>query len=202
MPRKPLIRTNEFPYHINCRTNNKEWFPIPLGEVWEIFVEELDYLAKKHDLKIVCFVLMSNHYHLVLFTPKGNIDQVMRSLNVSLSKRINFKAQKINRLFGGRYKWSVVKNRMYFLNVYRYVYQNPIRAKLCKRVSDYPFSSSAESIRFYERLYDKQDKLNELFENRYEIDKWLNSLPSFLENESIKKGLCKTEFKPVVKRNY
>lgn len=144
MPRPLLIRSETHPYHVTSRTNNKEFFPLPLDEVWKIMIGELIYLQKNYSIAIHAFVLMGNHFHLLCHTPKGNLDQVMRLFLRMTSIKITRKAENINHLWGGRYKWSLIESQTHYYQVYRYLYQNPLRAKICQRVEEYPFSTLRE----------------------------------------------------------
>ncbi|OUR99974.1 hypothetical protein A9Q84_02780 [Halobacteriovorax marinus] len=141
MTRRKLIRQNKFPYHVTSRTNNKCWFGIPLYAVWDFSIESLKYAIEKVPVEIHCFVLMGNHYHLLLSTPGEDIDQFMRFFNSKLAKLISKKSKTINHRFSNRYKWSIVDNSNYLLNVYRYIYQNPVRAQIIDTCKRYPFSS-------------------------------------------------------------
>lgn len=140
MPRKPLVRTSEFPYHITSRSNNRDWFCISIEDVWDYCRELLAQGEKEFGIKIEAFVLMSNHYHLCVYTPKANIDTFMRFFNQNLGRKIAKQSGRINRIFGAPYKWTVITSEAYFINVIRYVYQNPLRANLCQRCEDYPYS--------------------------------------------------------------
>lgn len=141
MARKKLIRQNQFPYHVTTRTNNKTWFQIPIFEVWDICKDSLIYALKQEPVVIHCFVLMGNHYHLLISTPSENIDKFMKLFNLKLSLLISKKSGVINHKFSNRYGWTIVNNHSYLLNVYRYIYQNPVRAGLVKGSFDYPYSS-------------------------------------------------------------
>lgn len=141
MPRIPLIRSRISPYHVTTRTNNKEWFELPLSEVWRMAKSSLFEAHKVHNVNVVSFVLMSNHYHLIVITPDGNLDKFMYEFNKRLALKIKFKTGRINKIFGGRYKWCLVNSREYFYNCYRYVYQNPLRAGIVGRCEDYEFST-------------------------------------------------------------
>jgi hypothetical protein len=44
-------------------------------------------------------------------------------------------------VLGGPYHWSLIGNSRYFGHALKYVYRNPVRAKICQRVEDYPYSS-------------------------------------------------------------
>ncbi|MBT3585483.1 MAG: hypothetical protein HN509_11300 [Halobacteriovoraceae bacterium] len=140
MPRKLLIRTSEYPYHITCRSNNKEWFYIPLTDVWWHSLTLLREGVELFRVDIRAFVLMSNHYHILIFTPECNLDKFMQFFNRELTRRINFQAGRINRVLGGRYKWSLIRSHQYYVTALRYIYQNPVRAGLVKHCSHWPFS--------------------------------------------------------------
>jgi putative transposase len=52
MPRKKLIYTDQFPYHVTARSNNKEWFYLPISEVWNIFTSKLCEASLKFKFQI------------------------------------------------------------------------------------------------------------------------------------------------------
>lgn len=141
MPRRKLIRQNQFPYHVMSRTNHKDWFKIPLYEVWDICKEAYEYAFKKHPVILHCFVLMGNHYHMLITTPNSDIDKFIQKFNHRLSILITKHSGVINHKFSNRYKWTIVNNQNYLLNVYRYIYQNPVRAGITKECFHYPYSS-------------------------------------------------------------
>lgn len=141
MPRPKLIRQNEFPYHVTTRTNNKVPFPLPMYQVWDLAKQSLTYARKNVNVEINCFILMNNHYHLLITTPDENLDKFMMYFNLKFSKLISKNAKVINHKFSNRYKWTIVSNHEYLQNVYRYIYQNPLRANLVEKCIDYPYSS-------------------------------------------------------------
>ncbi|EPZ49742.1 transposase IS200-like protein [Bacteriovorax sp. BAL6_X] len=141
MPRKSLIRQSKFPYHVITRTNNREWFPLPMFQVWDLCKEALIYAQSKCMVEINCFVLMSNHYHMILTTPNEDIDIFMRFFNSRFSSLLAKNSNRINQKFSNRYRWSIIDNQSYLKNVYRYLYQNPIRAGIAESCGDYPYSS-------------------------------------------------------------
>ncbi len=141
MPRPKLIRQSKYPYHVTSRTNNKVPFPLPLYHVWDIAKQALIYARERVDVEVNCFVLMNNHYHLLITTPDENIDKFMMLFNHRLSKSIAKYSKVINHKFSNRYKWSIVQDNNYLQNVYRYIYQNPLRAGIVDRCISYPYSS-------------------------------------------------------------
>lgn len=141
MPRKKIIRSDSHPYHVTIRTNNKEWFKVPLDEVWSICLNALSVTNFKCPANIHAFVLMNNHYHLLITTPNADLDKFMFYLNSKISKEIRKKTDRINSIFGSRYHWELIENDNYYKNVLRYIYQNPIRAQIVKRCEEYKYSS-------------------------------------------------------------
>src|SRR4051794_13448330 len=128
MTRPRLVRTSDFPYHVSARTNNKDWFYVPQEQCWNFFSEVLCKLTEIYGVHLHSFVLMSNHCHLTLSTPRLNLDLAMRYLFTEVSRRIAQHSGRINHIFGGRYKSSVMINPMGWAYVYKYVYRNPVRA--------------------------------------------------------------------------
>ena len=141
MPRPLLIRSETHPYHVTSRCNNKEFFPIPLEDVWGIMIAQLKLEVIEQSLGVHAFVLMGNHFHLLCHTPNGNLDQIMQRFLRSTSIKINMKSNMINHVWGGRYKWSLIESQTHYFQVYRYIYQNPTRVGICERVEDYPYST-------------------------------------------------------------
>jgi len=186
MPRSKLIRTHLYPYHVTIRTNNKEWFDIPLSKVWSFCLDSLKEANEFHPIHLVSFVLMSNHYHMILKTPDSNLDQFMYEFNKRLSLRVRKKSQRINSIFGGRYKWCLIKNQTYLYNCYRYVYQNPLRAGVTTNVANYPYSS------LYYLVHGKKFPLMLIdsfgFKDHFALT-WLNKTIDEVEISGIRNGL-------------
>ena len=144
MSRPFFIKSEIHPYHVTARCLGKDFFPIPLDEVWRIMLDELYQTHKCYGLCIHAFVLMGNHFHLLCHTPHGNLDQIMQQFMRNTSVRIRRKANTIIPLWGSRYKWSLIQSQAYYYQVYKYIYQNPIRAQIVSKVEDYTFSSLHE----------------------------------------------------------
>lgn len=148
MPRQLLVKSETHPYHITSRCNNKEFFPLPLSEVWEIMLAQLKRCHVEHSMGIHAFVLMGNHFHLLCHTPKANIDECMHSFLRMVSIIVNRRASSVNHLWGGRYRWSLIDSQRHYYQVYRYIFQNPIRAGIANRVENYPYSTLRKDLPF------------------------------------------------------
>jgi len=141
MPRKCLLRTNWLPYHVTVKTNNSELFHLPIERLWGIIGLECLNLSLVYETEIHALVLMPNHLHMLITVPDFDLGKVMNVFISSVTKTANLLSARSGHLFGGPYYWSLVNNSRYFGHVYKYVYRNPVRAKLCSRVEEYPFST-------------------------------------------------------------
>lgn len=191
MARKVLLLTDDFPYHIMNRSNNREFFKIPLPQLWLIFLDVFKILKNEYGCNIFQFVLMSNHYHMVIHTPRKNLSVCMLYLQREVAKRANFKAQRINHLFGGRYKWCLIMEEDHFFNTIKYVFRNPVEAGLCFGVEDYAYSSLVDTHPIFmlaDFFYDQSKKVE------VQID-WLNECFKPEQNLTIKSALKKRFFK-------
>lgn len=103
-----------------------------------------DYLFFLHHgfgFRIHGFVLMSNHFHLLISAPCGNLSEGLLYFMRETSKQITRKSGRINQTYGARNHKTLIGSYHYYLNTYKYLFQNPLRAGVCDRVEDYPFSS-------------------------------------------------------------
>ncbi len=145
MPRKPLITSPIFPYHVCARANNREWFTLPLDEVWDIFTKCLIRTQELFGCDYYAFVLMGNHFHLIIGTPNENVGLAMRHFLTEASRGIARASNRINKIFGARYKWSILQDAYSYAYVLKYVLRNPIRARICERAELYPYSTLSQT---------------------------------------------------------
>lgn len=198
MPRKPIERSNVNYYHVTARSNNREFFYIPILNVWDIMTNKLATLQRENGIKIAAFVLMNNHFHLLLLTPDTEIDRVMYLFMKDVTLDIQKCTGRINKIFGGRYKGSMISNFGHLVNVYKYIYRNPIEVNLSEKAENYPYSSLFFQHQSYVRLPFRLEKILpphafDEFESLDELS-WINQKFERHEAESIKTGLMKTHF--------
>lgn len=189
MTRQPLIKTGTHPYHITSRCFNKDFFPLPLIHVWFIMMRHLKRCHVEHGLGIHAFVLMGNHFHLLCHTPKENIDQCMHQFLRNTAVEIKNRAQMVSPLWDGRYRWSLIDSQNHYYQVYRYIFQNPIRAKLVTRVEEYQFSTLRKDLPF-----PLHSNVPMSFGGEEGELLWLNEKYEDEDLELIKMGLKKCQF--------
>jgi REP element-mobilizing transposase RayT len=109
------------------------------------FIELLEELHNRFDIEIYTYVLMNNHYHLLLKTKQANLSKAMQWFGTSFTRRFNLNNQTGGHLFQGRFKSIIVENDAYLRRLSYYIHRNPLRAQIVKRLADYKWSS----YRFY-----------------------------------------------------
>ena len=140
MARPPRI---EFPgafYHIIVRGNQKQDIFIDKQDRTE-YLERLKHYKEKCGFVLYAYVLMTNHVHLLIETPKIPISKIMQLINFTYTRHFNKKHGKVGHLFQGRYKSFICDRNEYLLGLVRYIHLNPVRAGLASRPEAYPWSS-------------------------------------------------------------
>src|SRR6266851_2474155 len=120
-------------YHLMNRGDRRE--PIFRDDCdRQRFRETLAEACAKTDWQVHAYCLMSNHFHLVIETPRANLVAGMKWLLGVYTKRFNIRHKLCGHLFAGRYKALIVdgSGSGYLRTVCDYVHLNPIRAKLLK----------------------------------------------------------------------
>lgn len=121
-------------YHITCRGNARQDI-YKDDKDRKSFLEILKESQKIYGIKIYSYVLMSNHYHLLLETPKGNISDYMRHLNMRYTSHYNRRHKKVGHLYQGRFKGILVERDTYLSVLSRYIHLNPVKIKSMSRMS-------------------------------------------------------------------
>lgn len=108
---------------------------------FESFLTVLQDSTEMFRFRVSAYCLMSNHYHLLVQTPAGNLSRVMRHVNGVYTQRYNRRRKIDGQLFRGRYKSILVDEDSYLLELLRYIHRNPVRAGICASVAEYKWSS-------------------------------------------------------------
>ena len=127
-------------YHVTSRGNEqKEIFKSRRDR--EKFCEYLGSASSRYGAIIHSYCLMSNHYHLLLESPEGNLSQIMRHINGAHTTYFNVKRKRAGSLFQGRHKAILVEADEYALELSRYIHLNPVRAGMVERPEQHEWSS-------------------------------------------------------------
>jgi REP element-mobilizing transposase RayT len=173
MPRKNRITEPGY-YHVISRGVEKR----------NVFLEEKDYnyfldtlleVFKKYSVILHSFVLMTNHYHLLLETSQHNISDVMRRVNSLYSIYFNKKYKRVGHLWQGRFQSYYLYDDTHFWIVAKYIERNPIKAKMVNSVSEYKYQS------FYQWRFKKE--YYSLLENSKIFEMTLKEYEEFISTQ-------------------
>jgi putative transposase len=143
MPRRPRQAIAGLAYHVLNRAAGRA----------TLFHKDVDYAAFERVLeeagrrmksRLVCYCVMPNHWHLVLWPRSdGELSEFMRWLTVTHTQRCHAHRHTAGSgpLYQGRFKSFPIQQDQHFLTVCRYVERNALRAGLVRRAEDWHWSS-------------------------------------------------------------
>ena len=167
MPRKLRPAFTDAMYHVTTRGNHKCLIYLRDRDRHR-FLDILEAAVKRYDLQVITYCLMSNHYHLQVVTPKGNIADGMRYVNGVYAQWFNREYELAGHLFERRYRATVIKHEEIALDTARYIILNPVRAGLAARPEAWRWSSYRMNIGYAEPI--------DLLDNRW-LPRQFPSLP-------------------------
>ena len=135
----------------------------------ELFLKQLK-LQTCSDFEIYCYCLMSNHIHLLV--KSDLLSQCMHHIASVYAMFFNNKYDRKGYLFQDRFKSEVIEKEDYLIQCFRYILQNPVKAGICSRVSDYRWSS----YRFYfdsANSFINDGFIRNFFSDRVHFEKYL-----------------------------
>lgn len=146
MARLPRLILPDQPHHVILRGNNRQ----------AIFFSDLDRqhlmntigeVAQQYGVAVHAFVLMDNHFHLLLTPPTGDaLSRMMQALGRRYVGWFNARHQRSGTLWEGRFRAGLIEGERHLVACMRYIELNPVRAGLCQRPEEWPWSSAAHHL--------------------------------------------------------
>lgn len=141
MARLARLTLPGYSHHVIQRGNNRQ--PIfTSAQDRQTLLGLLEENAKKFNVDVHAYVLMDNHFHLLLtpHTTQG-LPQMMQAVGRRYVRYFNDSQQRSGTLWEGRYRSVPLQAERYLLPCMVYIDLNPVRAGLVAHASDYPWSS-------------------------------------------------------------
>lgn len=139
MPRRPRVDMVGC-YHIVNR-GVEQRIIYEDNEDFETFLEMLCAACKIYEVQLHGYVLMSNHYHLLIETMQENLSKFMKHINASYAIYFNRKYKRSGHLWQGRFKSWYVTDEAYLYTLISYIHNNPVKANIVTKAEDYEYSS-------------------------------------------------------------
>jgi putative transposase len=127
-------------YHVTSRGNERRAI-FRSDRDRKTFLSLLGKAARRFGWSVTAWVLMTNHYHLVIQTPEPNLSRGMQWLNGVYAGWFNHVHDRCGHLFQGRFHATLIERETYMAEVLRYVVLNPVRAGMVERPEEYRWSS-------------------------------------------------------------
>ena len=146
MARLPRLTLPGYPHHVIQRGNNRQAIFAKTAD-YQRLLDLLDDNARQFDVAIHAYVLMSNHFHL-LVTPQSSdgLPQMMQAVGRRYVRYFNDSQQRSGTLWEGRYRSTLIQTDRYLLACMAYIDLNPVRAGLVAQAADYPWTSHGHYI--------------------------------------------------------
>jgi REP element-mobilizing transposase RayT len=172
-----------------------------MEDVWSNSTSYLYFIKYAFELRLHAFVLMPNHFHLIVSTPRQNLSEAMNYFMREMSRSVNNQAQQINQLWGARFHRCEVDSYQYYLNAYKYVYYNPVKAILVDRCELYRFSTLNGLIDASNSFLSIEDDI--IFSGALEDNlRWINRKPNPDDLEAVRLALRRKKFKLPSRKTY
>jgi putative transposase len=127
-------------YHVLSRGNERR--DIFRGQADYLkFLDLLEEMSDRFKVEVHAYVLMRNHYHLLIKTRQSNLSRAIQWIGVSYAGWFNRKHKRTGHLFQGRFKSFLIENDRYFTAMSFYIHGNPLRAGIVDNLCSYEWSS-------------------------------------------------------------
>ena len=115
-------------YHVTSRGNDRSAIFTDDADKRR-FLEILETTSNLFGVEVHGYVMMENHFHLILMTPMANLQKFMQRFNSAYTVSFNRRHHRTRHLFQGRYKALLIDRDTYLLELSRYLHLNPVRIK-------------------------------------------------------------------------
>lgn len=132
-------------YHVTARGNGGGAIVVD-DEDRAAFVRLLARMAVRFGIHIHAWCLMTNHYHLVLETPNGEVSAAIQLLNGAYARRFNERHDRAGHLFLGRFRASVLDGDDHLAAACSYVLLNPVRAGLVGSADEWRWAGAGGAV--------------------------------------------------------
>lgn len=145
MPRRKRDDAPDTIHHVIQRGNNRNYIYENTRDKKE-FLSLLSTAVATYDATLLQYVLMDNHYHLLIRLGEQPLSELIWFLNRSYSLYYNHRYNRIGTIYGGRYKSYLISEKEKFFSTVRYIVRNPVKAGLSPTPAQYRWSGHASVL--------------------------------------------------------
>jgi REP element-mobilizing transposase RayT/DNA-binding CsgD family transcriptional regulator len=142
----------------------------------EKFLEIVCEVSRYYDFVIHGYVIMDNHYHLLLENKRENLSAGMRQINATYAQYFNKKNKRVGHLWQDRFKSWYIFDDNYLFTLFKYLEFNPIEAKITKKVGEFRYTLIHDIL---------HNKLRDCMKGSFALQ-WFDSTSELLKSLDIK----------------
>ena len=178
MPRNPRVYSKTIFFHVITQGINRNYI-FDKSEDIKYYIKTMYKLTQTQEIKIVAYCIMNNHAHMLLKSEKiEELSKYMLRLNTKYAIYYNRKYDRIGYVFRDRYKAEGIYNNRQLYSCMRYIYNNPVKAGICKSAEEYLYSN----YKIINKQTGKYTFLDVEYSNR---EKCKKAVKEFLEDNNI-----------------
>lgn len=133
-------------FHVMVQGIKKEYI-FNREEEKEKYLHILNKYKDKCNVELLCYCIMDNHAHLLLYTEKiEDMSKFMHFINSSYSVYYNKRNSRVGYVFRDRYKSEPIYKESYVFKCINYIHLNPVKAGIVKDAKEYVYSSCEQYL--------------------------------------------------------
>ena len=187
MPRKPRSYEHTLFFHVITQGIDKKYI-FEKSEDIKYYIKTMYQLKQTQEIDIISYCIMNNHAHILIKTENiEELSKYMQRLNTKYGRYYNKKYNRVGYVFRDRYKSEGIYSESHLYNCIKYIYDNPVKAGICIKAEEYPYSN-------YKKIKSKSNEkyaFIDVDETKEEICK--NIIHKFLMMNEIEKEELKDD---------
>lgn len=155
-------------YHVIQRGNNKAFIFQKQADK----IKLLDLLCEtmqteNYHYKLLYYVIMDNHYHLIVETPSidANVSRIFQRVNMLFAKYYNKVYERCGGIYGGRPSIILIENTGQLMQTLRYIAYNPVRAGIADKPDSYKWSAHSLILNHRKGMVDTELLFSKLYDD-------------------------------------
>ena len=193
MPRLPRNNIKTSYFHVMVQGIDKEYIFNRKIDI-KYYISILYELKDELNIKIIAYCIMNNHAHLLIHTNDvSNLTKYMHKTNTKYAIYYNKIHDRVGYVFRNRFKSEGIYSERQLYNCISYIYNNPVKAKICSTPEEYPYSNAKyykgiiEENNLYSFLGMDNDKDYKKIIKTYLIENNMKKEDLIRHKESLKK---------------
>jgi len=126
-------------FHVMVQGINKSYI-FDNDERANKYIHFLNKIKKDYNIQLITYCVMTNHCHIILACQSiSEMSEYMKRVNICYAIYYNKNSNRVGYVFRDRFKSQGIYTENQLYQCIRYVYNNPVKAKICKEPKDYPY---------------------------------------------------------------